>query len=236
MSFSIDRNLVNSDFADRFLQENQITILEENIFKDLTALGYLDLANNQITTIDVNVLNNLIALHGINLADNPLKCVNCIMQRLKTFLERLPLGYLAVCDDGTLVNDLNFDNCPEITEKTTKTTTQPTTSVTETSPMSETTTGETTTTITTTTHHQTDVIGINTDDNRIHFNIKETTTDEKETTTQQSTNEMREMTTEANLTTSLNGSKSDVTSKSSRNLQRLTGPLLVVLLNLLLYC
>lgn len=34
------------------------------------------------------------------------------MQRLKIFLERLPLGYLAVCDDGTLVNDLNFDNCP----------------------------------------------------------------------------------------------------------------------------
>ncbi|VDI68733.1 Hypothetical predicted protein, partial [Mytilus galloprovincialis] len=122
---------------------------------------------NQITTIDENVFKGLTALQGLYLIENPLNCNNCKMQQIKIFLQNLTFPNLAaatMCDGGTLLFNYEFDNCTGPTEYSTDTTTS--TSVISTT--QETTTGITTATITTSNRRQPVVNGRNTVDTRNH--------------------------------------------------------------------
>ncbi|VDI05839.1 Hypothetical predicted protein [Mytilus galloprovincialis] len=96
------------------LDNNQITNLDKNVFRNLTALEQLWLRGNQMTTLDGNLFQSMTSLQRLRLEDNPLDCLNCELEQIKIFLQNhTNLGNAGARCEGQLLISHSFTNCKE---------------------------------------------------------------------------------------------------------------------------
>ncbi|CAG2188924.1 unnamed protein product [Mytilus edulis] len=73
------------------------------------------LQENQITTLDGNLFQSMTSLQELRLEDNPLDCLNCELEQIKIFLQNhTNLGNAGARCEGQLLISHSFTNCKGI--------------------------------------------------------------------------------------------------------------------------
>ena len=101
------------------LEGNRISVLEENIFKDLKSLTYLDLDGNGIREVSDEAFNGLTALKYLSLSGNPLFPLNTLYKLNALIALYINYNSYRVCEcaqrmsDETCVNTVGNYACRE---------------------------------------------------------------------------------------------------------------------------